>query len=200
MPYSPSKYVKEELPTWAEIHEWHDGKWTTYDPVCDMEDKDFYWKIPIRLKLLALCCNQFNKMILEDGYDSKISKLLKDEYFIDSHAIFFELRDMDLIDPPYSTYMIYSLQERYNPFIQNPGIRKVVDPHHYYRMNLVIIMNNGSKLIEFPVSVIQDVYEILCAEVEKYFREPIGWKDEDGNLISDKSQIPICQTGFDPAL
>lgn len=67
--YKVSIYTKEELPTWAEVYEdFYLNKSFTYDPHDPThQEPDLYWKIPRRKYLLSIICNQFNKMLFEDG-------------------------------------------------------------------------------------------------------------------------------------
>ena len=78
--YSPSDYVKEELPTWNEIYnEFWLKKIFTYDNFITDDNKlDSYWKIPYRKYLLGLICNQFNKNLFEDGKMDYVIKKLND--------------------------------------------------------------------------------------------------------------------------
>lgn len=78
--YKLSMYTKEELPTWDEIYnEWYKSGHIIYDPN-DVHDQviDLYWKIPHKVYLLLTICNQFNKMIYEDGYKDQIIKMISD--------------------------------------------------------------------------------------------------------------------------
>ncbi len=78
--YKVSLYAKEELPTWNEVYEWISGENAlVYDPTDKSQELDPYWKIPVRKYRLATICNQFNKMLFEDGmYQSLIDKLSQD--------------------------------------------------------------------------------------------------------------------------
>lgn len=70
--YVPSAYVKEELPTWNEVYRDYyqdiflkgDHKFTMDDPGPD----DKYWKFPHKKFIIAVVCNQFNKMIMTDSW------------------------------------------------------------------------------------------------------------------------------------
>lgn len=66
--YIPSKYAKEELPTWDEIYnQFFLEKVGFYDPRNEEHQiPDMYWKLPHRKMLLGWMANQFNKMLLED--------------------------------------------------------------------------------------------------------------------------------------
>lgn len=72
--YKPSVYAKEELPTWSEVYEeFFQMKAFYYDPNnMDQQELDPYWNIPHTKFLLAVVCNQFNKMIVEDGYKEEL--------------------------------------------------------------------------------------------------------------------------------
>lgn len=68
--YVLSIYSKEELPTWSEVYnEWYKKNQFFYDPnLEEHQTRDPYWKIPHLQYLQAVVCNQFNKMLFEDGY------------------------------------------------------------------------------------------------------------------------------------
>lgn len=68
--YKVSLYTKEELPTWNEVY----NEW--YQNVYDENILDTYWKIPKQAYLNAIICNQFNKMVFEDGYQTELIKFL----------------------------------------------------------------------------------------------------------------------------
>ena len=72
--YKVSLYAKEELPTWNEIYEWlKTPRALMYSP--DTEEgkvMDPYWKVPAVKYRLATVCNQFNKMLFEDGMEQKL--------------------------------------------------------------------------------------------------------------------------------
>lgn len=72
--YKASLFAKEELPTWNEVYnEYYQAMFLKGDHVFDPENNkdagqlDLYWKIPHKKFLIAVVCNQFNKMIFEDG-------------------------------------------------------------------------------------------------------------------------------------
>ena len=74
--YDLSVYAKEELPTWSEVYnEFYKQKMFSYsitDP--SQQTIDPYWKIPHMKYIIMTVCNQFNKMIFEDGYKDEIIK------------------------------------------------------------------------------------------------------------------------------
>lgn len=78
--YIPSIYCKEELPTWSEVYEeFWTGRIFSYSPdISEHQTLDSYWQIPRRKVILATVCNQFNKMIIEDGYKEEITKFISD--------------------------------------------------------------------------------------------------------------------------
>jgi hypothetical protein len=80
--YVPSKYAKEELPTWNEIYnEFYKKEAWSYDPAnVSHQTEDLYWKVPHLKILLGWICNQFNKMIFEDGAKQTILDFINKEY------------------------------------------------------------------------------------------------------------------------
>lgn len=204
--YKLSMFVKEELPTWAELHEWyqyyqsHDKGGGHYKPG-DEGEIERYWRIPRSLYLLALVCNQMNKMLIEDGYLDVIKKTLSDQKILIDKIFFLLTKNGDVSD---NSPCIYTFQDpNDNPFILNKDIRFMVSPDKEYQLTIVVDegymvdrgMNTGK------MSLIKDLtFETLFKDVEEYFKEPIGWKDENGNLLSDMSKSSKCDSGIDPAL
>lgn len=80
--YKVSLYTKEELPTWNEVY----NEW--YQNVYDENILDTYWKIPKQAYLNAIICNQFNKMVFEDGYQDGLIN------FINTHKLFLQMFDV----------------------------------------------------------------------------------------------------------
>lgn len=78
--YKVSIYAKEELPTWAEVYEeFYLKKQFLYDPNDpDHQHRDLYWPIQNKKYILATVCNQFNKMIFEDGLKTDLLKFIND--------------------------------------------------------------------------------------------------------------------------
>lgn len=76
--YKVSIYTKEELPTWNEMYnEFYKEKAIFYDPKDpNHQIADLYWKIPHRKYLVSIICNQFNKMIFEDGFKDRLFEIV----------------------------------------------------------------------------------------------------------------------------
>ena len=143
--YKISMYAKEELPTWSEVYDEfytdkyyedrgvdpEDPRWTEMDP---------YWKIEHYKFILAAVCNQFNKMLFEDGYIATLKEeLVKNGWFVDDKTG--ECTIVDLIftcdpytgeegNPRYTTlnctppiYTIPLPTGKPNPFITNGHVR-----------------------------------------------------------------------------
>lgn len=203
-----SIFVKEELPTWGEMHEWyqHYLRDTTY--ACEYVaqsksvDVDRYWHIPRQLFLMATICNQMNKMIMEDGYFDKI--VLKAESFtrVPIGKIYFVLCVNGILGN--TDFKIYSFQNpSENPFIMNSEIRSQINPDCDYHLTFVAdtMYDSDARLSATEMRDLKDTtFKTLFYEVEKYFEEPIGWKDNQGNLISDRTKSVRCDAGADPAL
>lgn len=83
--YKASIYAKEELPTWNEIYDWFKNN-IGYNPKDEThQDLDPYWGIPYRKYLQAIICNQFNKMLFEDGMEKELVIFIKDKYYSDKN-------------------------------------------------------------------------------------------------------------------
>lgn len=79
--YKVSLYAKEELPTWDEVYfGWYNGniRRVLTPESYDIDELDPYWGIPKPLYLTAIVCNQFNKMLFEDGYKDVMLKYIND--------------------------------------------------------------------------------------------------------------------------
>ena len=75
--YIPSRWSKDELPSWGEIWEWWNSpdRMKPYDAATDTE-LNKYWQLPQKLYIMAMMCNQFNKMLMEDSfYKSAVEEL-----------------------------------------------------------------------------------------------------------------------------
>ena len=105
--YRLSMYAKEELPTWSEVYDefymnqYYDDR--TYYTDEMLTKIDPYWKIERYKVLLATVCNQFNKMIFEDGYKSILQKAFEQErYYEDEAGRSVELVDIIFTCDPYT--------------------------------------------------------------------------------------------------
>ena len=101
--YKVSAFTKEELPTWSEMYEdWYKGGVTSFD--ADQSDVcDPYWKIPRRMFLMAVACNQLNKMIFEDGYRDKVLAYISEHIFPNAEDIRFTCEPFKMYNPDEST-------------------------------------------------------------------------------------------------
>lgn len=262
--YKLSIFAKEELPTWDEIYnEWYKSDHLFYDPD-DVNDQkeDLYWKIPHKVYLLLTICNQFNKMIYEDGYRDYIIKMInatpslyqaylglgnfviKDLLFLihDQESCQYVLsngKDQETIDklsnrvgcsieeflsimeselagkqlPP--IYSIKMPNNQPNPFIVNDRFRIYSDQEMEFPRKLGITLyittenadgeyKNGPVFLSYPFDDksghYRDMIEIMMKPFKDYFENGIGWKDENGDLISEKSKgTEIYYMGIDPA-
>ena len=156
-----------------------------------------------------------NKMIFEDRMFDNISNYYKHEFFDDkSYMPYFKLHSFDQDD---------YLKEFRNepPFIYccplPNGERNIFQLSKVSRMNinrltsLSLVLNirlgedNNYKLQTLSCfdgfGKYKKMIEFLLKDVIKYFENGVGWKDEEGNNISNKENINKCiNEGFDPAL
>jgi len=124
--YKPSIYAKEELPTWSEVYEeFYLGKQYSYDPNNpDDQTIDPYWKIPHKKFLIATVCNQFNKMIFEDGLKDEILSDLEGKLSMKVYGIQFVYGTSK-----YMTTRVYSdIKFIKNPFITPADIYTIPMP------------------------------------------------------------------------
>lgn len=207
--YKPSIYAKEELPTWAEVYEeFYLGKQYFYDPNKD-EEIDPYWKIPHKKFLIAVVCNQFNKMLYEDKMMYNICKELTREFCTPIIGLQFICRDScnfnsDIFDHSFfetiSTIYTFPLPTgKDNPFITNNHHRTdITSLNCKFYIVPVLKLNDPdiSKPIVYPVHYTRDhfseIMEIMIKEFKQYFTGDIGWKDSNGKLIEGDSGCRDC--------
>lgn len=117
--YQVSMYAKEELPTWAEIYEeFYQKKSFVYDPKNkDHQELDLYWKIPKRKYILATVCNQFNKMIFEDGFKDDMIAMINKDIVSDCCDIRFSCEPIENFDP--SGMHDDDIQTNYDTFVDS---------------------------------------------------------------------------------
>ena len=197
-----SRYVKEELPTWAEMHEWYQNQFYDYIPPAHKEPLDPYWKIPKRLYTLASVCNQLNKMLLEDEYIIGLINTLHDEFedlAIDD--IYFAIHIGAFHNVDKNT--IYTWDTKPNPFISDSSTRQMVNPSLHSSLVVITHQSKDLKAIlteEEAKALHSRIIEFMFMEIERYYTEPIGWKDEKGNPSIYRKKPFVCPSGFDPAL
>ena len=209
--YIPSLYSKDELPTWHEIyHDFYKKKLTIYDPRSKQNEIDPYWKLPKFKVLLSFICNQLNKMMFEDkkGPDEFLDGTLKWEnlYFIliENPALIKETiyasYGNDDGPPKIYTIPIPSTNQQSIFVTRYPRI----DINTLTgRIELVAVLTNLQEEIK-PID--QDTFwkliEYILHDVISYFEPTIGWKDDQGNIISSKQpEYSKCEkAGYDPAL
>jgi hypothetical protein len=128
--YKVSSYCKEELPTWGELYNRfyvNLDDLVRYDPDNkNQQTLDIYWKIPARKMLLALVCNQINKMIFEDGMRDDVLEWINQNIRKSATDIRFSL--------PIITYdnTISSFQEKWEEFSNLYKIGTTMIPPIYY--------------------------------------------------------------------
>lgn len=204
--YEVSNYVKEELPTWDEFYrDFYQQKQYYYDPSIHTE-KDLYWEMPRRLYLMAICCNQINMRLFEFNEMPTVIQQLNSNYchYIDHvnpiifQALYAVLQydgcDIDRIP----TYHI--TKEKYvNPFVQSYKSRLDVRSLVEKPCALVFVgIVNGEREVIGPDYYLYDmIMDIQMARYKDYFENGVGWKDEDGNVITSP---PIDHMDGDPAL
>lgn len=173
--YTLSIYTKEELPTWSEMY---NDFWLkeifSFNEKSD-QTPDRYWKIPHNKYILAIACNQLNKMVYEDKFDiSKVSELfdreVKDVIFnLTSYEYHFDHPDIYSFPMPDGSE---------NPFILNNLIRMNIN--NLAELSLIIIIkftDNYSAEIDINSELFIPILEIFMKPYIEYFKEPIGFKD-----------------------
>lgn len=97
--YKPSIFTKDELPAWSEIiDEYYEKIFSAGDHKFDHNNPgelNKYWKVPQKKYIIAMICNQFNKMILEDGFKEDLLKFINTHVFrslFNSGTVAFDIR------------------------------------------------------------------------------------------------------------
>lgn len=204
--YEVSKYVKEELPTWDEFyHDFYQQKQYRYDPTIHTE-ADLYWEMPRRLYLMSIACNQINMRLFEFNEMPTVIQQLNSAYYhyidhvnpIIFQGLYAVLQydgcDIDRIP----TYHI--TREKYvNPFVQAYKSRLDVRSLVEKPCALIFVgIINGEREVIDPDNYLYDmIMDIQMARYADYFENGVGWKDEDGNVITSP---PIDHMNGDPAL
>ena len=163
-----SIYCKDELATWEELYQFIQDGVYHYDPNNDKHSKlDPYWKRPFRKLMLTWFCNQLNKNTMENNL-TELKFILVDDNTDAS---------CDLEIPKIYTCKIPSTG-RYSDFIVNDHPRIDIDSL-VGKVRLILLIDNVPQPDEIMISTILKLFDSLLT----YYKEPIGWKDPDGNLL-----------------
>lgn len=224
--YIPSKYAKEELPTWNEIYnEFYKERVHFYNPADESHQvEDLYWKVPHRKILLGWICNQFNKMIFEDNAKSSILEWintnLSNHFPIGVRDIHFVLFGNDITGVYEECPCSYiNLPIIYTCEIPSTGKRSIFasdSPSKNIKefpssIQLAINLEYNNSTIQRIISdnmednIFWNVIRILIKDIIVYFEgDFVGWKDDNGKpLVGTESEIkPGCgyQSGMDAAI
>lgn len=184
--YIASRYAKEELPTWNEVYnEWYKGyskDLYMFKPNRDIE-RDTYWKIPKKLFLLAVVCNQFNKMMYEDGYIDKISNLFENDYI----NIRFELVPITANANKSPIYSMLNPRGKDNPFVDKTN-RVFIPKDIVEFVDLQLCLEDANGIYGSSRYMRDKAVNILMEPFIEYFENGIGWKDENGKLIENNKE------------
>lgn len=220
--YIPSKYAKEELPTWSEMfNEFYKGNITTYDPNDSSHiEEDLYWHLPHRKMLLGWICNQLNKMLFEDGRRDDILNLVNNNYEDLKNRVtnvYFILKpsviDEDIEKlyhwdnmPVIYTCELPSTKKRSIFASDSPSINiKTLEGNLELKVIIDIKVSTFTVASDEESSYIfWDIVDELLKDMIEYFNgDLVGWKDDDGNIIPDLNGFkPGCgyDNGIDAAL
>jgi len=213
--YKPSIYTKEELPTWSEVYEeFYLNKIYSYDPNNpDDQVEDTYWKIPHKKYLIATICNQFNKMLYEDGLMNQVCSELSKEINYEVKALQFICGDFykseivydakifnTFFDKIYEIYTIPLPTGKQNPFIISDYNRiNITETNEeiYCIFPIIKFTHNDSTALHLLDLYIDNklfhtVIEIMIKLFKDYFSGDIGWKDNNGELIEGDPGYRQC--------
>lgn len=172
-------FTKDELPTWEELIGIISKKEYSYDPDRDTE-LDSYWKIPSKLMELMWLCNQLNKFAIEQNKPHRFTLMME------HHVI--------KIEKP-NDFIIFTAKipttKKFSDFITNN--------HQRYDIAKFIPHKTDIILVDSFRKDFQHIIDDLCQDVIEYYKEPVGWKDANGNVIEVDKESRGCIPGFDPA-
>ena len=210
--YKPSIYTKEELPTWSEVYEeFYLGKQFRYNPyIDDHQTMDPYWKIPHKKYLIAVICNQFNKMLYEDMMMPEITEKLSKKLNIPIKSLQFifgsiektqqihELSIEEFFKDVYEIYTVPLPTGKENPFIisnhNRVDVSKIDD--YLFLLPVMDMSISTDKRISTPDEyryIFHEVIEVMIEKYKEYFEgEDIGWKDSDGKVIEGDISCRTC--------
>lgn len=230
--YKLSIYAKEELPTWSEVYnEFYKKEKYIYDPLNpEHQDLDSYWKIPKRMYLVSVICNQFNKMLFEEHLRDSLMKFVGKEFSQTCTDVRFScipfqtditnilLEGKDRVEsmffgtndpPPIFTFPmpfgkpnIFALSKNPRIDISKHGLYLCIYPMIQFQDN-----NDHHSILELsPYDDMHHIYKsiinFMIKPFKEYFEGPgVGWKDEKGNLVESDPMKRSCNgAGYDPAL
>lgn len=161
--YKVSLYAKEELPTWGEVYEWLKTKGSLIYVPSDVETHgiDPYWKVPSLKYKLAIICNQFNKMIFEDGmlpelldslHNAELGGIITDVRFVIEPLNKIMLKHVKLAGNFSDAY-----NEYFNEMIHRFSVGDVNTPPPIYTVPLPTRENNPFITNDFPRTNINDL-------------------------------------------
>lgn len=214
--YIPSIYAKEELPTWNEVYnEFYRNRVYMYSHI-DLNHlkRDPYWKIPHQKYLLAVVCNQLNKMIFEDDMKDDVIHYMQDILSDRVRYVAFVLEtDNDhnpVIPDPSSPPAIYTIPlptGEPNPFIipsavDRINIAEVKGTDLYLVPWIGYDVSGGFHVPELNMDHLDKLIDFMMRQMKSYFEgEGVGWKDSNGKLIESEPNLDYNHyAGVDPAL
>lgn len=228
--YKVSIYAKEELPTWNEVYnEFYKEKvysYTLMDP--KHQEMDLYWKIPHMKYLIMTVCNQFNKMIFEDGYKESLLEMINENIHEEATDVMFlckttnhtngvEFRNkyvyINNYKPP--IYTIPLPTGNINPFIVSMNELRVSSNDLVGGTWIfpLILSRSGDAINhfyaphQFGVCNTEKEYEdftkiidFMIKPFKEYFEgEGVGWKDSNGKIIEGDPGCSNCiGSGYNP--
>lgn len=200
------------LPTWQEIYDIYKSEKFVYDYFENPNpEMDPYWKLPKDYVNIILLVNYINYafQMNENG--------IFDDLKFPRKYISARNRNDDNKYPVYQfSANILTTAESFNNI--NHYINRCKQVVNVYDLNncrarpivyptFDITLSTGNTCKEFGViSVVaepvlfKEILSVMIKPVIDYFENGIGWKDENGNIISSDPSVNICHSGFDPAL
>lgn len=202
--YRPSIYAKEELPTWSEVYEeFYLGKQYSYDSRNpeDNNNFDLYWKVPHKKYLIAIVCNQFNKMIFEDNLKDQIIEEINKQLgfnILNLQFTIYPLHCHYIVLDPDKQPAIYSIKMpngSNNPFMLTKYNRIDISDFNSMDLNAIIEIDDGDGVHTIRYGngdEFNTIIEVMIKPFKDYFTGEIGWKDSEGNLIEGDPSCRNC--------
>jgi len=194
-----SDYSKNELPTWNEVYnEFYQEGPITSSPSSEKDPIDVYYKIPRSHVLMGMICNQFNKMIEEDGYREQVLDILRESMVGELFNCIFQLIPQAMHHKYFHcTNNIYTFTTKKDIFAISDRSRKYVNDvsNNGLEMYMIVITKFGGQSVPSPEYYSYDSYEfnavmeILMRPFIEYFTKP-----------KEKQERKPFDSSMDPAL
>lgn len=196
------------LPTWQEIYDTWQSKLFSFNSNEDYYENDPYWNIPIPEYRIKLLSNYLNYYIANNGVDSLYHVISPndiegningdDQICPIEYIRFGVLKESDLEDDTEFINVMENI-DNFPIYIFKKGVSDgYVSLVAYVSLNISDQVNCNGYITD-STDALEKVIGVIINDVITYFENGVGWKDENGNIISNKPATG-CNSGVDPAL